>query len=125
MSHDIFAITLVTRDLVAAEKFYREVFDAKTVHSDEVSRVFKFGSVLINCLDSQDAEGLFAPAAVAAGPGHASMLTIQVESADDEAARLETLGVKLNTPPTDKAWGIRTITFVDPSGQLWEFSNPR
>ena len=123
MRNDIFAVTLVTTDLHAVEKFYSEVFGAKTVHSDEVSRVFKFGSVLVNCLDREDAVGLFAPANLATGVGHSSMLTIQVENVDAEAKRLEGLGISLNTEPTDQPWGIRTITFVDPTGQLWELSH--
>lgn len=73
MNTEIFAITLVTSDLAATERFYETVFGAKTVHSDEVSRVFKFGSVLINCLERSDAEGLFAPARVADVGAHASI----------------------------------------------------
>ncbi len=125
MKPEVFAITLVCDDLSSVERFYSDVFAAKPVHADDVSRVFKFGSVLINCLERSDAVGLFAPAATASvGSAHASMLTVQVQSVDDEAARLAALGVELNTEPTDKDWGIRTITFVDPAGQLWEFSNP-
>ena len=125
MSPEVFAITLVCDDLSAVESFYSDVFATRPVHSDEVSRVFKFGSVLINCLERADAVKLFAPATtVSAGSGQSSMLTVQVQSVDDEASRLATLGVELNTEPTDQQWGIRTITFVDPAGQLWEFSHP-
>jgi uncharacterized glyoxalase superfamily protein PhnB len=125
MDRKLFAITLVTADLAAVENFYAKVFDATPVHSDEVSRVFSFGGTLINVLERSDAETLFAPAQ-AAGPGyaHPSMITIHVPNVDAEAARLEGLGVELNTRPEDKPWGIRTITFVDPAGQLWEFSHP-
>lgn len=123
MELDLFALTLFTDDLEATEKFYGEVFGAKVIHSDEVSRVFKFGSTLINCLHRSDAIGLFAPSELSSS-GHASMLTIQVANVDGEAARLAGIGVELNTQPTNQPWGIRTITFVDPAGQLWEFSHP-
>jgi uncharacterized glyoxalase superfamily protein PhnB len=123
MNRQIFALTLATRDLAATEDFYAKVFDAEVIYSDEVCRIFKFGETLINCLSIENARELFAPA-VLSGTGHASMLTIQVESVDAEAERLRTLGVALNTEPTDQPWGIRTITFQDPAGQLWEFSHP-
>ncbi|MFM6963051.1 MAG: VOC family protein [Micrococcales bacterium] len=123
MNRDVFAITLATDDLIATEEFYRDVFGADIVHSDEVSRVFKFGSMLINCLELREAKSLFEPAKLTAAV-HTSMLTIQVKNVDAEAKRLDALDVVLNTEPTDQPWGIRTITFIDPTGQLWEFSHP-
>jgi uncharacterized glyoxalase superfamily protein PhnB len=57
-------------------------------------------------------------------PGFAqhSLFTVQVDDVDAEEKRLVELGVTLNYGPLDQPWGIRVITFVDPAGQLWEFS---
>lgn len=43
-----------------------------------------------------------------------------VVTIDDEAERLEALGVNLFMGPTDMPWGARVITFVDPLGHsVW------
>jgi predicted enzyme related to lactoylglutathione lyase len=121
----IYAITLIATDLAKVETFYRDVFGRSPVYQDEVSRVFKFGETLINVLDRSDAVNLFAPATTAEPNfAHHSMMTMQVEDVDAEAARLQTLGVELNYGPINQPWGIRVVTFVDPAGQLWEFSQP-
>ena len=124
-SPKIFALTLVTDDLDETESFYRRVFGLEPVFTDANSTVFQFGEVLVNILDASAVGGLFSPAVVASpGLGHRNLLTIQVDNVDLEAERLAGLGVQLNQQPTDQDWGIRTITFIDPTGQMWEFSHP-
>ena len=119
----LFAITLIASDLDEFAQFYEAVFGVVPIFSDEVSRVFKLGETLINVLERSDAEVLFAPAQTAAvGFAQHSMFTIQVDDVDAQATRLQGLGVELNYGPKDQPWGIRVITFIDPAGQLWEFS---
>ena len=37
-------------------------------------------------------------------------------------AELEDRGVTLISGPTDRPWGMRTITFADPGGYTWEIA---
>lgn len=125
MNTNIFAITLFTDDLAGVRNFYPPVFGSQPIHSDDVSVVYKFGLVLINILEITDAQGLVAPAvATVAKAGPTGMLTLQVEDADAECDRLKALGVVINNGPVNQPWGIRAFTFADPTGQLWEFSQP-
>lgn len=39
-------------------------------------------------------------------------------------ALLADLGVTLLNGPTDRPWGIRTASFTDPSGHVWEVAGP-
>jgi len=32
--------------------------------------------------------------------------------------------VSLLSGPSDRAWGMRTVTFADPSGHVWEIAQP-
>ena len=54
-----------------------------------------------------------------------SLLCISVEDVDDEARRLQALGVELEAPPLDhEPWGMRTVYVRDPEGNLVEFYGP-
>jgi predicted enzyme related to lactoylglutathione lyase len=51
-----------------------------------------------------------------------SLLCISVEDVDDEARRLQALGIELEGPPADhEPWGMRTVYVRDPEGNLVEF----
>jgi len=119
----IFAITLFVEDLEATKQFYREVFDLPVVFEDNNSAVFKFGDTLINLLKISAADELIRPAAVASREaGSRFVFTIQVEDVDAMCAELTQRGVELLNGPMDRPWGIRTASFRDPGGHIWEIA---
>lgn len=119
----ITAITLFVEDLDAAKEFYREVFGLPVVYEDAASTVFDFGNTIINLLKTDEAHGLIAPAEVAARESGARMqLTITVEDVDAICAELTSRGVELLNGPMDRPWGIRTASFRDPGGHIWEIA---
>jgi catechol 2,3-dioxygenase-like lactoylglutathione lyase family enzyme len=117
------AITLFVEDLAAAKRFYGEVFGLPVHYEDESSAVFRFGETLVNLLTVSEAPGLVAPAAVA-GPegGVRFQLTLAVDDVDSMAERLRGRGVELLSGPIDRPWGIRTASFRDPGGHIWELA---
>lgn len=117
----IFAITLFQEDLVAAKKFYQKVFELESVWEDANSCVFKIGETMINLLDARQADELLSPAKMA-GPdaGARAVFTIHVEDVDGLCAKLKAHGVTLINGPLDRPWGIRTASFADPGGNVWE-----
>jgi catechol 2,3-dioxygenase-like lactoylglutathione lyase family enzyme len=119
----IFAITLFVEDLAATKQFYREVFGLPVEFEDANSAVFKFENTLINLLTTTAAPELIEPAVVAsreAGARH--VLTIQVDDVDSMCAELLRRGVELLNGPMDRPWGIRTASFRDPGGHIWEIA---
>lgn len=119
------AITLFVEDLDAARRFYREVFDLPVMFEDDDSAVFDFGNAIINLLRVAAAPELIAPADVApAGAGARFQLTIPVEDVDATCAELRRRGVELLNGPMDRPWGIRTASFRDPGGHIWEIAQP-
>jgi Uncharacterized protein conserved in bacteria len=50
------------------------------------------------------------------------VFTIMVEDVDAMCADLVHRGVKLLNGPMDRPWGIRTASFVDPAGYIWEIA---
>ncbi len=119
----ISAITLFVEDLAAAKQFYREVFGLPVTFEDDDSAVFRFGSVLVNLLKVQAARELIEPAAVAPREvGSRMQLTIDVDDVDATCAELAKRGVELLNGPMDRPWGVRTASFVDPGGHIWEIA---
>ena len=121
----IVAVTLFVEDLAAAKRFYSEVFELPVVFEDENSAVFRFGDTLINLLDAREAPELVAPAPVAKADGGVRFqFTLEVDDVDAMAAGLERRGVELLNGPMDRPWGLRTASFCDPAGHIWELAGP-
>ena len=119
----IFAITLFVEDLAAAKKFYQAVFGLPVVFEDGNSAVFKFGDTLINLLITRAAGELIEPAKVAGREaGSRFVFTLHVDDVDAMCAELTLRGVKLLNGPMDRPWGVRTASFIDPGGHIWEIA---
>ena len=56
---------------------------------------------------------------VAAG---SRFLTICVDDVDAACAELASQGVGLLNGPVDRPWGMRTASFTDPGGHIWELA---
>ena len=120
----IAAITLFVEDLEAAKQFYGEVFGLPVVYEDDNSAVFKFGDMLVNLLKATAARELIDPAEVGSREaGTRFQFTIEVEDVDAMCAELTRRGVQLLNGPMDRPWGIRTASFTDPGGHIWEIAH--
>jgi len=117
----IHAITLFVEDLPAAREFYQRVFGLPIHFEDSDSAVFNFGNTVINLLVVRQAPELIAPATVA-GPeaGSRMQFSIEVDDVDAMVADLQSHGVQLLNGPMNRPWGIRTASFQDPAGHIWE-----
>lgn len=120
----ISAITLFVEELSAAKLFYQVVFGLPVYYEDDASAVFQFGNTLINLLETTAAPELIEPARVASREaGHRFVFTIPVNDVDTMCAQLVARGVKLLNGPMDRPWGIRTASFMDPGGHIWEIAH--
>jgi catechol 2,3-dioxygenase-like lactoylglutathione lyase family enzyme len=116
-------ITLFVEDLPATKQFYQEVFGLPIHFEDPDSAVFNFGNTLINLLKVTEAPDLIGPAKVAdPDAGSRFQFTIDVDDVDAMCAELAKRGVELLNGPIDRPWGIRTASFRDPAGHIWEIA---
>ena len=120
----IAAVTLFVEDLENAKRFYREVFDLPVYYEDANSAVFRFGETLINLLKISEAPTLVEPAGVASPEaGVRFQFTLGVDDVDAMCKTLVQRGVDLLNGPVDRPWGIRTASFRDPGGHIWEIAH--
>ena len=121
----LYAITLFVEDLDAAKRFYREVFELPVFYETANSAVFNFGATHINLLKITEAPGLIEPGTVASpDAGSRFQLTVHVEDVDAKCEELKRRGVELLNGPMDRPWGVRTASFRDPGGHIWEIAQP-
>lgn len=118
-------VTLFVDDLPAAKRFYADVFGLPVAFEDADSVVFRFGSTLVNLLAVSAASELITPAS----PGRLdtparSVMTIEVDDVDAVTAHVTARGAVLLNGPMDRPWGVRTSSFRDPSGHIWELAAP-
>jgi catechol 2,3-dioxygenase-like lactoylglutathione lyase family enzyme len=115
---------LFVENLATTRSFYEEVFRLPLIFEDDVSAVFKFENTLINLLNISEAPELIQPATVAsAEAGVRLQFTIEVDDVDAMCAELSRRGVELLNGPMDRPWGIRTASFRDPAGHIWEIAH--
>jgi catechol 2,3-dioxygenase-like lactoylglutathione lyase family enzyme len=117
------AITLFVEDLPAARSFYERVFGRVPAFGDDSSAAFKFDNTLVNLVDTRAAAEVITPVAVASpSAGSRFLLTIWVDDVDAACAELANRGVELLNGPVDRPWGLRTASFTDPAGHIWELA---
>jgi len=120
---DVGAIVLFVEDLDRSKAFYQEVFGLPIQMEDADSAVFRFQNTMVVLLRTSAAHELIGPAAVASpGAGSRFQLSIFVDDLDAVCAELAKKGVDLINGPLDRPWGVRTITFADPGGHIWEIA---
>ena len=90
---------------------------------DADSAVFNFGNTIVNLLKVAAATELVEPASVA-GPdaGARGQFTLEVDDVDAMCAELTRRGAELLNGPMDRPWGVRTASFRDPGGHIWEIA---
>ncbi|MGI8885409.1 MAG: VOC family protein [Gaiellaceae bacterium] len=115
------AITLFVEDPQRSKSFYQDVFDVSVIYEDAAA--FSFENTIVNLLSLPAARELIYPGAVAnREAGSRFQLTIWVDDADAVCKELTTRGVELLNGPLNREWGMRTASFTDPDGHIWEIA---
>jgi catechol 2,3-dioxygenase-like lactoylglutathione lyase family enzyme len=116
-------ITLFAEDLERSKAFYQDVFGLRLIFEDENSAVFRFANTGINLLRAEAADELIRPGSVASQDAGARLVfTIGVDDVDAVCAELAAHGVELLNGPVNRPWGVRTASFTDPGGHIWEIA---
>lgn len=118
------AITLFVEDAQASKRFYQDAFGLPVTFEDAASVVFTFGDTLINLLATSAVPELIEPATMAKREAGVRLeFTIEVDDVDATCTELKRRGVRILNGPIDRPWGIRTASFVDLDGHIWEIAH--
>jgi len=122
-SRNVSVITLFVENLTDAKSFYQKIFGLSVVFEDDESAVFSFGNMSINLLKMSAAQELIDPGTVARREaGSRFQFTIGVDDVDAVCNELKARGVDLLNGPMNRPWGVRTASFTDPGGHIWEIA---
>jgi lactoylglutathione lyase len=117
------AITLFVEDARRSQSFYEQIFELPAIWEDDDSAAFRFENTIVNLLRIPAARDLIDPGAVGSREaGSRFQLTIWVDDADAVCTELATRGAELLNGPIDREWGVRTASFTDPDGHIWEIA---
>lgn len=117
------AITMFVEDPRRSKTFYQNVFDVPVIYEDDTSAAFGFENMIVNLITIPSAHELINPGVVAdPEAGSRFQLTIGVDDVDEACAQLAARGVVLLNGPMNRAWGMRTASFTDPDGHIWEIA---
>ncbi len=122
---NVSVVTLFEDDLDEARDFYQRVFGQEMLFEDPDSVLFKFGGTFLNLLKRAAAREALTPGPVAdRTAGARCQLTIFVDDVDARCEHLRATGAELLNGPMNRPWGMRTASFRDPSGHIWEIAGP-
>ena len=117
------AVTLFVEDTQRSKAFYAKAFGLPVLFEDQNSVVFRFDHVVINLLNVAAAVDLIKPAEVGGSKtGARVQFTIEVSDVDSLCSELGQRGVELLNGPMNRPWGVRTASFMDPDGHIWEIA---
>jgi len=119
------AITMFIDDVARSKNFYSTLFAREPVYEDDNAVAFQLENIIVNLLRVPDAaRELIEPAEVGArDAGARFVLTLPVENVDEAVGMLRNFGIELLNGPMDRPWGIRTASFQDPDGHIWELAH--
>jgi catechol 2,3-dioxygenase-like lactoylglutathione lyase family enzyme len=115
------AMTLFVPDLAEAQKFYTDAFGLDVRLLDDDSAMLRFEDTFV-FLRRVAAAAAPLPEAVEEAANGAGQLAIIVDDVDGVCADITSRGIQLLTGPADRDWGMRTATFADPGGYIWEIA---
>jgi catechol 2,3-dioxygenase-like lactoylglutathione lyase family enzyme len=118
---EIGAMTLFVPDLDRATEFYQAAFGLQGRRLDADTAMFQFKGMVV-FLHRAAAAQVPVPEVLAEAHNGAGQFAIIVDDVDAVCAELTAGGVDLITGPADRPWGMRTVTFADPGGHIWEIA---
>jgi len=118
----IAAINLTVGDLEGSTAFYREVFGLTLQHEDAETAMFQFEDTSVFLQSDPAHEDGPSSEAMRLAQNGVGRFAIIVQDVDAVRAELDHHDVTVISGPTDRGWGMRTMTFADPAGNTWEIA---
>jgi catechol 2,3-dioxygenase-like lactoylglutathione lyase family enzyme len=116
------SLCIISRDVARVRDFYRDVLQAEA-QGDAVFAWISTPRADLTFYDELHMEQM-APGCMAGAGYGGCVLEFGVEDVDAEFERLVLMNVPIVKPPTTQSWGIRSVWFRDPDGNIVNFNAP-
>jgi catechol 2,3-dioxygenase-like lactoylglutathione lyase family enzyme len=113
------SICLITPDVQSLCDFYAQVLES-TPEGDGTFATISTPEISLSISSTQLTEEM-APGLKVTSQGGTCFLEFEVEDVDVEYERLKALNVDVVKHPTTQPWGVRSVWFRDPRGNLVNF----
>lgn len=110
---------LITQDVPRLHKFYQDVLQVQA-EGDANFVAFESTGIPLTLFHTEGMEHMAPGSMQGAGIGNV-VLEFEVEDVDAEYARLLEMGAPIVKPPTTQPWGLRSVWFRDPDGNIVNF----
>jgi catechol 2,3-dioxygenase-like lactoylglutathione lyase family enzyme len=112
----ITGICIITPDVARLRDFYCALLQT-SAEGDDVFATLALGGAQLSLCGEQVVEQMAPQSMAGAGRGSWA-LEIEVDDVDQEYERLAEIGAPIVKPPTTQPWGVRSVWFRDPDGNL-------
>jgi predicted enzyme related to lactoylglutathione lyase len=112
-------ICIVTRDVRRLCDFYRDVLQVQAEGEGDFVSLATSGAKL--SLYTEEGTEQMAPGSMQAAGRSGCVLEFEVADVDTEYERLVKMNVPIVKPPTTQPWGLRSVWFRDPDGNIVNF----
>lgn len=119
MTRQLGSICLITENVAELRDFYKDVLQCPAEDS-EIFVSFPTEGAQLTIFHTAGMEQMAPGSMEGAGTGGA-VLEFEVEDVDAEYARLLKLHVPIVKSPTTQPWGLRSVWFRDPDGNIVNF----
>jgi lactoylglutathione lyase len=117
------AITLFVPDLGEAQKFYADLFGLDVQPLGDDAAMLRLEGTFLFLRRSSAAAQPLPDVLEEAGKG-AGQFAVIIDDVNAVCAEIAGRGVQPLSGPADREWGMRTATFADPGGNIWEIAQP-
>jgi catechol 2,3-dioxygenase-like lactoylglutathione lyase family enzyme len=116
---ELSSVCLITQDVAALRAFYTAVLGVEA-EGDNTFTALKTGGTSLTLFAEQGMEDMAPGCMEGAGAGRC-VLEFEVSDVDQEYERLQSMNVTIVKPPTTQSWGLRSVWFRDPDGNIVNF----
>ncbi len=113
------SVCLITPDVQRLRAFYQSVLDV-SAEGDDTFTTFSTPGAALTLFSTQGLDEMVSGLMAGSGVGNC-FLEFEVEDVDKDYERLKALNVTVVKPPTTQPWGVRSVWFRDPNGNLVNF----
>ncbi len=109
-------VCLITRDVRRLREFYEHILQVQA-EGDDGFVTFPTVGAGLSIFSKQGMEQM-APGSMSEIGSGSCTLEFEVDDVDSECERLREMNVPIVKPPTTQPWGLRSVWFRDPDGNL-------